>query len=213
VIRLGWPLVVQKSFITTNNQIEVKSHNAINFVWFVCLRGLRPRCCDLATWRGQGQKMLGLDRAMGVRKFCEKILRANTVPCSARSRRIRFERVEGFVMITKAVIALILFGLTSSANAMTVIFKDYKAANNDERAFYFLYLDGVKEGIIELNVVLEEKRPRPLFCLPGKLALTVGQAEDIMMRQAEKITDPDQLPIGLLLAQGLQNTFPCDEKH
>ena len=47
----------------------------------------------------------------------------------------------------------------------------------------------------------------------GLLALTVGQAEEIMMRQAEKVTDPDQLPIGLLLAQGLQNTFPCDEKH
>ena len=29
---------------------------------------------------------------------------------------------------TKAVIALILFALNSSANAMTVIFKDYKAA-------------------------------------------------------------------------------------
>jgi hypothetical protein len=117
------------------------------------------------------------------------------------------------VMITKAVIALILFGLTSSANAMTVIFKDYKAATSDEKAFYLLYLDGVREGIIELNVVLEEKRQQLLFCLPEKLALTVGQAEDIMMRQAEKITDPEQLPIGLLLAQGLQNTFPCDEKH
>jgi len=107
-------------------------------------------------------------------------------------------------MITKAVIALILFGLTSSANTMTVTFKDYKAAaNKDEKAFYLLYLDGVREGIIELNVVLEEKRQQPLFCLPDKLALTVGQAEDIVMRQAEKITDPDQLPIGLLLAQGL----------
>src|SRR6516165_11335203 len=116
-------------------------------------------------------------------------------------------------MITRAVIALILFGLSSSANAMTVIFKDYKAAKNDEKAFYLLYLDGVREGIIELNVVPEEKRQQPLFCLSEKLALTVGQAEDIMMRQAEKITDPDQLPIGLLLAQGLQNTFPCDEKH
>src|SRR5262249_25708678 len=47
--------------------------------------------------------------------------------------------------------------LTSSANAMTVIFKDYKAATSDEKAFYYLYLDGVREGIIELNVVLEEK--------------------------------------------------------
>ena len=84
-------------------------------------------------------------------------------------------------MITKAVIVLMLFGLTSSANAMTVIFKDYKAANNDEKAFYLLYLNGVREGIIELNVVLEEKRQQPLFCLPEKSALTVGQAEDIMM--------------------------------
>ena len=72
-------------------------------------------------------------------------------------------------MITKAVIALILFGLTSSANAMTVLFKDYKAAANDEKAFYLLYLDGVREGITELNVVLEEKRQQPLFCLPEKV--------------------------------------------
>ena len=96
------------------------------------------------------------------------------------------------------------------ANAMTVTFKDYKkAANSDQKAFYLLYLDGVREGIIELNVVLEEKRQQPLFCLPDKLTLTVGRAEDIMMRQAEKITDPDQLPIGLLLAEGLKDTFPC----
>ena len=106
-------------------------------------------------------------------------------------------------MITKAVIALMLFNLISSANAMTVIFKDYKAAaNKDEKAFYLLYLDGVREGIIELNVVLEEKRQQPLFCLPEKLELTIEQAEDIMMRQAEKITDLDRFPIGLILAQG-----------
>ena len=116
-------------------------------------------------------------------------------------------------MQRRFVIALMLVSLTSSANAMTVIFKDYKAATSDEKAFYYLYLDGVREGIIELNVVLEEKRQQPLFCLPEKLALTVGQAEDVMMRQAQKMTDPDQLPIGLLLAQGLQNTFLCDEKH
>jgi hypothetical protein len=116
-------------------------------------------------------------------------------------------------MITNALIALIWFGLTSSANAMTVIFKDYKAATGDEKAFYYLYLDGVREGIIELNVALQANGQQPLFCLPEKLALTVGQAEDIMMRQAEKVTDPDQLPIGFLLAEGLKDTFPCHEKH
>jgi len=116
-------------------------------------------------------------------------------------------------MLRRMLIALMLFGLSSSANAMTVIFKDYKAATSDEKAFYYLYLDGVREGIVELNVVLEEKRQQPLFCLPEKLELTVEQAEDIMMRQAQQMTDPDQLPIGLLLAQGWQNTFPCDKKH
>ena len=116
-------------------------------------------------------------------------------------------------MITRAVIALMLFSLTSSANAMTVIFKDYKAATSDEKAFYYLYLDGVREGIVELNVVLEEKRQQPLFCLPEKLELNVEQAEDIMMRQAQKMTDPDQLPIGRLLVEGLKDTFPCDKKH
>jgi len=116
-------------------------------------------------------------------------------------------------MLRRMLIALMLVSLTSSTNAMTVIFKDYKAATSDEKAFYYLYLDGVREGIVELNVVLEEKRQQPLFCLPEKLELTVEQAEDIMMRQAQQMTDPDQLPIGLLLAQGLQNTFPCDKKH
>ena len=115
-------------------------------------------------------------------------------------------------MIKKAVIVMILIGLTSSANAMTVIFKDYKAANNDEKAFYLLYLDGVREGIIELNVV-QAKNQQQLFCVPEKLELTVGQAEDIMMRQAEKVADPDQLPVGLLLAEGLKDTFPCGAKR
>ena len=115
-------------------------------------------------------------------------------------------------MITKAIIALMLFGLTSSANAMTVIFKDYKAANNDEKAFYYLYLDGVREGIIELNVV-QAKKQQPLFCVPEKLELTVGQAETIMLRQAEKITDPDQLPSARLHAEGLKDTFPCHANH
>ena len=79
--------------------------------------------------------------------------------------------------------------------------------------FYYLYLDGVREGIIELNEVLEEKRQQPLFCLHEKLALTIEQVEDIMMRQAEKITDLDRLPIGLISRKVLQETFPCDEKH
>jgi hypothetical protein len=49
--------------------------------------------------------------------------------------------------------------------------------------------------------------------LPKDLALTAEQAEDIMMREAQKMTDPDDLPVALVLIDGLKETFPCDEKH
>jgi hypothetical protein len=69
-----------------------------------------------------------------------------------------------------------------------------------------MYLDGVKEGIVDSNVV-QRHVGRPLFCLPQKLALTVEQAEDIMMRQAQKMTDPDGSPIALILTLGLMDTL------
>ena len=47
-------------------------------------------------------------------------------------------------MLRRMQITLMLVSLTSSADAMTVIFKDYKAATSDEKAFYYLYLDGVR---------------------------------------------------------------------
>ena len=68
-------------------------------------------------------------------------------------------------MLRRMLIALMLVSLTSSTNAMTVIFKDYKAATSDEKAFYYLYLDGVREGIIELNGVLERKETAAAFLL------------------------------------------------
>jgi hypothetical protein len=117
-------------------------------------------------------------------------------------------------MIRRLVIALMLIGVASSANAATIPLKGYKSPKNaDEKAFMQMYLDGVREGIVELNVVMRAEGRQPLFCLPGKLALTVEQAEDIMMRQAQKMTDSDTSPIGLLLIEGLMDTFPCDEKH
>jgi hypothetical protein len=44
------------------------------------------------------------------------------------------------------------------------------------------------------------------------LALTVEQAEEIMMRKAKKMADPDGVPISIILIDGLQDTFPCDEE-
>ena len=63
--------------------------------------------------------------------------------------------MEGLAMITRVVIALILFGLASSADAITIALKGYKSpANADEKALMTMYLDGVREGIVELNAVM-----------------------------------------------------------
>jgi hypothetical protein len=117
-------------------------------------------------------------------------------------------------MLRRLVIALMLFGLASSANAATVILRNYKAHQNDDQAItYKTYLDGVREGFIAFNEELARTGGQRLFCMPRNLALTVEQADDIMMREAAKMTNPDEFYISLILLHGLKDTFPCDEKH
>jgi len=118
-------------------------------------------------------------------------------------------------MIARIVIGLILFSLTlSNANAASVLLRTYKSPiDKADKALLKVYLDGVKEGIVMLNVTLQAEGRQPLFCQPQKLALTVEQAEEIMTRKAKKMADPDRVPVSIILIHGLQDTFPCDEKH
>ena len=116
-------------------------------------------------------------------------------------------------MIERAIGAAIMFCLISSANAATVLFKDYEAPQDEQaRTFYTIYLDGAKDGMIALNAVLQSDGQAPIFCLPAKLALTAQQAEDIMTRAAQKIDDHGRMHISVLLGAGLRDTFPCDAK-
>jgi hypothetical protein len=82
-----------------------------------------------------------------------------------------------------------------------------------KKALLEMYLDGVKDGAQFLNAVARREGQKPEFCLPKDLALTVDQAEDIVMREAKKMSGPDDLPLALVLINGLKDTFPCDEKH
>jgi len=45
--------------------------------------------------------------------------------------------------------------------------------------------------------------------VPEKLALTVEQADDIVRRVANEISNPDPIPISFLLIRGLKETFPA----
>jgi hypothetical protein len=118
--------------------------------------------------------------------------------------------MEGAKMLRGMIVALVLVGLSSSANAAMVLFKDYKSPkDNWAKALNMVYLDGVREGLAIFDAELAVEGRQPLFCMPEKLALTVEQAEDIMMREAKKSTDPGDVPISLLLMKGLEDTFPC----
>jgi hypothetical protein len=55
-------------------------------------------------------------------------------------------------MLRRLIIALTLFGLASSADAASVLFKNYKAPKDaSEKTLLKIYLDGVKEGLLALN--------------------------------------------------------------
>jgi hypothetical protein len=46
--------------------------------------------------------------------------------------------------------------------------------------------------------------------LPTNLALTVEKAEDIMFRQAVKMSDPDDTPIEVILLFALEEVYSCN---
>jgi hypothetical protein len=114
-------------------------------------------------------------------------------------------------MIVRAVSIAVALFVTSNANAATVLFKDYKHPKDElTGTFNKLYLDGVKEGLIAYNVALAQDGQTPYFCPPPKMALTTDQAEDILLREAKVLHDPDKFPISTVLLEGLKETFPCE---
>ena len=113
-------------------------------------------------------------------------------------------------MITRAVIVAFALALASSANAVTVTFKQYKEPKDDaERQLNSIYLSGVSDGLLSENAVLQSEGRLRVFCPPPTLAFTGSQADDILKRAAQEVPKSDQLPIAVLLVAGLKQAFPC----
>jgi hypothetical protein len=71
------------------------------------------------------------------------------------------------------------------------------------------HLDGIIDGIVSYNVLLQENKTKELFCLPSDSVVTVQQAEAIINHVSERLAKPDDVPISVLLIVGLQEKFPC----
>ena len=71
------------------------------------------------------------------------------------------------------------------ADAQSVRLKEFLHPKPEFKPMDKAFAAGVKEGLMAYNAFVT-KNGRPLFCMPGDLALTATQAEEIMMRWVEK---------------------------
>jgi hypothetical protein len=106
--------------------------------------------------------------------------------------------------------AFVLFVSAREGSSATMLFGNY---NNPEsstmRVLNERQLDGIIDGIVSYNVFLEANNTNKLFCLPSDSVLTIQQAEEVISRASQRVANPDEVPISLLLILGLQDLFPC----
>lgn len=99
---------------------------------------------------------------------------------------------------------------SAKAGAVELNWRGYQFPTQPSyREYNSLLLDGIISGLIAYNAAVQASGARPMFCLPPNLALTVEQAEDILIRAAERTVPPDNMPVSIILLHGMQDTFPC----
>jgi hypothetical protein len=112
-------------------------------------------------------------------------------------------------MLRCLVIAALLALATGSASAQTVRLEQYQHPSEPKfKVFNRVYLKGVVDGLIAYSVALHARD----FCIPPDMAITVEQAEDIMLRYAEKKQLAGTVPIAVPMFGGLKDAFPCTKE-
>jgi hypothetical protein len=109
-----------------------------------------------------------------------------------------------------ALAAALAFGTANEGSSATLMWKNYK--NPDSETMRLLnerHLDGIIDALISYNIFLQRDDSDALFCLPPDSGLTVKQAEEIIASVAKRLSNPDDVPISLLLLIGLQEQFAC----
>jgi Rap1a immunity proteins len=108
------------------------------------------------------------------------------------------------------VFATLLTLASSFASAQTVKLDEYQHPSEPKfKQFNQIYLKGVVDGFMAYSVADARNR---FFCIPPTLAITIEQAEDIMLRYAESKQLPGTVPIGVPLFFGLKDAFPCTKQ-
>ena len=117
----------------------------------------------------------------------------------SRSVAVAFGAVFGFLLVS-----------ATDGSSATILWRNYN--NPDSPTMRLLnerHLDGIIDGIVSYNVLLQENNTKQIFCLPSDSVLTVQQAEEIINHVSHRLAKPDDVPISVLLIVGLQEAFPC----
>jgi hypothetical protein len=106
-----------------------------------------------------------------------------------------------------------LLALTATpVAAVDVRLDSYRNPKNENfRIFSRMYLDGVKGGLMAYNALVKSRGGELAFCMPGDLALTTEQVEEIMLKSADKRAAKGDWLVASLLLWGLRDSFPCEK--
>jgi hypothetical protein len=115
--------------------------------------------------------------------------------------------------MNKRILSACLLAVTAAPVAAADVRLDsYRNANTEGLSnAYHLYLDGVKSGLMAYNAWTKSRGGQQAFCMPGDLVMTTEQAEDIMLKSADKRAAKGDMLIALLLLWGLHDNFPCEK--
>lgn len=85
--------------------------------------------------------------------------------------------------------------------------------NEAMRVMGRMYLDGAFSGLMAANVRAPRHGGVAAFCMPGDLALTTTQLEEIVYKAADKRSAKGDTPVSMLLLSGLVDTYPCEKSE
>ncbi len=109
------------------------------------------------------------------------------------------------------IIAALVILACRTSSAQTVRLEQYRNPSDPKfKVFNHLYLKGVVDGLIAYAAAQDAKDR--FFCMPPQLAITLEQAEEIMLRYAEKKQLAGTVPIGVPLLAGFKEAFPCTKE-
>ncbi len=112
------------------------------------------------------------------------------------------------IQLSSAALLFTLLAGTASAD-MTI---DQILSDKVNRSFVLDVIRAQADGISWANTYLDVTRHEPLFCQPGKLAITPEQYLDIASRYVREHPSDAQKPansLGLILILSLIEAFPC----